>query len=67
LKAESAKSTAETATLAAESSKMATALESIKSEINPFKSELNSVCRLLALLEAHNILHVSKIRVKEEN
>jgi hypothetical protein len=28
---------------------------------------LNSICHLLALLGAHLILHVSKIRVKEVN
>ena len=32
--------------------------------INPIKPELNPICYLLALLEAHNFLHVSRIRVK---
>jgi len=32
--------------------------------INPLNAELNPICHLLALLEAHHILHVSKIRVK---
>ena len=32
--------------------------------INPFNAELNPICQLLALLEAHHILHVSRIRVK---
>ena len=32
--------------------------------INPLKPELNSICYLLALLGAHNFLHVSRIRVK---
>jgi len=32
--------------------------------INPLKPELNPICYLLALLGAHNFLHVSKIRVK---
>jgi hypothetical protein len=32
--------------------------------INPLNSELNPICHLLALLGAHHILHVSKIRVK---
>ena len=32
--------------------------------INPFNAELNLVCHLLALLGAHHILHVSRIRVK---
>jgi hypothetical protein len=31
--------------------------------INPLNTELNPICRLLALLEAHHILHVSRIRV----
>jgi hypothetical protein len=31
---------------------------------NPLNHELNLICHLLALLEAHPILHVSKIRVK---
>jgi len=31
--------------------------------INPLKAELNPICHLLALLEAHHILHVSRIRV----
>jgi hypothetical protein len=34
--------------------------------INPLNAELrvNSICHLLALLGAHHILHVSRIRVK---
>jgi len=31
--------------------------------INPLNTELNPICRLLALLGAHHILHVSRIRV----
>jgi len=31
---------------------------------NPLNPELNPICHLLALLEAHHILHVSRIRVK---
>jgi hypothetical protein len=31
---------------------------------NPLNAELNPICHLLALLEAHHILHVSRIRVK---
>jgi transposase len=31
--------------------------------INPLNSELNPVCHLLALLGAHLIFHVSRIRV----
>jgi len=33
--------------------------------INPLNTELNPICHLLALLGAHHILHVSRIRVKE--
>jgi hypothetical protein len=33
--------------------------------INPLNAELNPTCHLLALLEAHHILRVSMIRVKE--
>jgi hypothetical protein len=32
--------------------------------INPLIAELNPICHLLALLGAHNILHVRRIRVK---
>jgi hypothetical protein len=31
--------------------------------INPLNAELNSICPLLALLQAHHILHVSGVRV----
>ena len=31
--------------------------------LNPLNAELNPICRLLALLGAHHILHVSRIRV----
>jgi hypothetical protein len=31
---------------------------------NPLNAELNPICNLLALLGAHLILHVSRIRVK---
>jgi hypothetical protein len=34
-------------------------------EINPLNAELNPICHLLALLGAHHILHISRIRVKE--
>jgi hypothetical protein len=34
------------------------------SVFNPLNVELNPICHLLALLGAHHILHVSKIRVK---
>jgi len=32
--------------------------------LNPLNVELNPICHLLALLGAHHILHVSRIRVK---
>jgi hypothetical protein len=32
--------------------------------INPLKNQLNPICYLLALLGAHHILHLSRIRVK---
>ena len=32
--------------------------------INPLNAELNPICHLLALLGAHHILHVSRLRVK---
>ena len=32
--------------------------------LNPLNSKLNPICHLLALLGAHHILHVSRIRVK---
>ena len=31
---------------------------------NPSNAQLNPICHLLALLGAHHILHVSRIRVK---
>jgi hypothetical protein len=31
--------------------------------VNPLNTELNPICHLLALLGAHHILHVSRIRV----
>jgi len=31
--------------------------------INPLNTKINPICDLLALLEAHHILHVSRIRV----
>jgi hypothetical protein len=33
--------------------------------INPLNAELNPICHLLALLGAHRILHVSRIRVND--
>jgi hypothetical protein len=35
----------------------------IPAKINPFNVQLNPICHLLALLGAHHILHVSRIRV----
>ena len=32
--------------------------------LNPLNAKLNPICHLLALLGAHRILHVSRIRVK---
>jgi hypothetical protein len=34
---------------------------------NPLNAELNPICHLLALLRAHHILHVSRIRVKMQS
>jgi len=31
--------------------------------LNPLNAELNPICHLLALLGAHHILHVSRVRV----
>jgi len=31
--------------------------------INPSKPQLNPICHVLALLVAHHILHVSRVRV----
>ena len=33
--------------------------------VNPLNAKLNPICHLLALLEAHPILHVSRVRVKK--
>jgi hypothetical protein len=38
----------------------------IKKYFNPLNAELNPICHLLALLEAHPILHVSRVRVKAQ-
>ena len=35
--------------------------------VNPLNTELNPICHLLALLGAHHILHVNRIRVEVEN
>jgi len=34
-------------------------------DLNPLNTKLNPICCLLALLGAHHILHVSRMRVKE--
>jgi len=34
--------------------------------INPLNAELNPTCHLLALLGAHHILHISRLRVKQQ-
>jgi hypothetical protein len=34
-------------------------------QINPLNAELNAICHLLALLGAHYILHVSRVRVND--
>jgi hypothetical protein len=39
-------------------------LYSIVPDINLLNAKLNPICHLLALLGAHHILHVSRIRVK---
>ena len=36
---------------------------SLPSSLNPLNTELNPICHFLALLGAHHILHVSRIRV----
>ena len=42
-------------------------LSSHPSLLNPLNAELNSICSLLALLGAHHILHVSRIKVNHAN
>jgi hypothetical protein len=37
------------------------------SRINPLNIQLNPICHLLALLGAHHILHINRIRVKDSN
>jgi hypothetical protein len=39
----------------------------LKIPLNPLNAELNSICHLLALLGAHHILHVSRIRVNYDD
>ena len=38
-------------------------LNILKYYFNPLNAELNPICHLLALLGAHHILHISRIRV----
>jgi len=38
---------------------------SLRPRLNPLNAELNPICHLLALLGAHPILHISRIRVKQ--
>jgi hypothetical protein len=33
-------------------------------KLNPLNAELNPICHLLALLGAHHILHISRLKVK---
>jgi len=37
----------------------------VNETLDHLSTQLNPICRLLALLGAHHILHVSRIRVKE--
>jgi len=37
---------------------------SLLDDVNPLNAELNPICHFLALLEAHCIFYVSRIRVK---
>jgi len=38
-------------------------LHLLQHEFNPLNVELNPICHLLALLGAHHILHISRVRV----
>jgi len=40
-------------------------MDEVTVSIKPLNAELNPICHLLALLGAHHILHVSRIRVKD--
>jgi len=44
---------------------MSTSIYTGLNTFNPLNAELNKICHLLALLGAHHILHVSRVRVKE--
>jgi len=39
----------------------------INNNINPLNAELNPICQALALLGAHHIFHVSRLRVNTED
>jgi hypothetical protein len=39
-------------------------LDVVGNSINPLNAELNPICHLLALLGAHPIFHISRIKVK---
>jgi hypothetical protein len=39
----------------------------LPSSLNPLHTKLNPICHMLALLGAHHILHISRIRVKPPN
>jgi len=34
-------------------------------ELNPLNAKLNPICHMLALLGAHHILHISRVRVND--
>ena len=36
-------------------------------DLNPLNAELNPICHLLALVGAHHIVQVSRVRVKEKS
>ena len=38
-------------------------MKNLLNNVNPLNAELNFICHLLALLGAHHILHVSRVRV----
>ena len=42
-------------------------LDLYKVVTDPLNAKLNPICHLLALLRAHHILHISRIRVKVYN
>jgi hypothetical protein len=46
-----------------ESSEMQFVCKEHTEAINPLNAELNPICHLMALLGAHHIFHVSRIRV----